>query len=367
MRSELYRTYENAARDYLTKLNALMQPPRQPTGNAMGVFEWPAEAFIRGAEEIVDISSGLLQLAQEYLISADPISREGIQSHFIDQATVELLLGIELLRISEEKNAVSSTAAICTTHSAALREAISAVERSSAAPVARGLPMTTSCRASDSATIDEAVSGLRLAVESTASSISRRVQDLGNDIAHDLVAGMQWTEVIEGASLSVEQISTIMESIQEAGAGKILLHVYRKMLALVGMEVAADAQIRIRDWLDQIRKADRIDVFAKLVDNLYKGEVLKKAINGIECSASSLDSLNKATDLIKALSDKFIFLIGRMRKLEDAIRLGKSITTPQFRLVTIALHVTLLSALVHTGRDYIENGLRGILRGTGFG
>jgi hypothetical protein len=66
--------------------------------------------------------------------------------------------------------------------------------------------------------------------------------------------------------------------------------------------------------------------------------------------------------LIKALSDRFIVLVGHIRKLEDAIRLGKSIEIPQFRLVTIAYQVALLSALVYIGQDYIAYGLTGILR-----
>jgi hypothetical protein len=95
--------------------------------------------------------------------------------------------------------------------------------------------------------------------------------------------------------------------------------------------------------------------------------IRRESVDGIQTSVVPPDSINKASDLIKVLSDKFIVLIGRMRKLEDAIRLGKSIDIPQFRLVTIAYQVALLSALVCTGQEYIANGLAGIPREKGIG
>jgi hypothetical protein len=110
-----------------------------------------------------------------------------------------------------------------------------------------------------------------------------------------------------------------------------------------------------------MKEADRIDLFNALVYKFYDVEALKTSVGAVERSAAQLDSINRCSDLIRAFSDKFTFLVDRMRKLEDAIRLGAQVEGPQFRLVTIALQVALLSALVYAGKDYVQQDLAGIL------
>ena len=362
------RTYEEAVRDYGAKLSALMQPaPELGGAAARESLDLPAEILTQRAAEIANSSSELLELAQRHLNSADPIIREGIRFHFIDQAAAELLLGIELLQTSEDKTAIPPTAAIRATHNAAFGEAINAVGKSSSAPIGQGIPVVASYRASESATMDEAFLELDLAVESAVSNISRRVQELGGDIAFDLVAGMQWAEVIQAASLTVEEVDGILKSLRKGIAENVLLHVYKKIVALLGTDIAEEARLTIREWLDQIKQSERIDVFNTLLESLYKADSPGKLTGRIQPSAVPLDSINRASDLIKALSDRFIVLIGHIRKLEDAIRLGKSIEIPQIRLMTIAYQVALLSAMVYIGQDYIAYGLTGILRENGIG
>jgi len=362
MKTIPYPAYEDAAREYLGKFNALTQPMQEPAGNAVrGVVDLPVELIFERAEEIADLSAGLFQLAQRYLASDDPDVREGIRYHLIVQAAAELLFVIDLLQISEGKNAVLSTAATKATHGAVLREAISAVETSLSVPVGQGLPTDASYRASECATIGEAALGLKLAVDSTATNICHRVQELGGDMAFELVTGTPGTELARGASLGVEEIRTLLESVGKGAAGRLLLAVYEKIAALLNAEVAADARLKIRGWLDKMKEADRIDLFNALVDKFYDVDALRKSAGAVERSAAQLDSINRSSDLIRAFSDKFTFLVGRMRKLEDAIRLGAQVESPQFRLVTIALQVALLSALVYVGKDYVHQDLAGIL------
>jgi ribosomal protein L12E/L44/L45/RPP1/RPP2 len=378
MRANPYPTYEDAAEDYLAKFRALIEPPEDmgPVSAAVrGAV--PAEALVQRAEEIAEISSSMILLAQSRLDSADPTIREGIRGHFIDQATVELLLGTELFQIAQEGIGTASTAAAQATHSAAFREAIGAVDRSSSAPVMQGIPLNASYRAMGSATIDEAASALKLAMTSTVSSIYHRIRDLGSDIAYDLVAGTQWTELLQGASLSGKEIAEVLGSIHRgagapsaragAAAERILLNVYEKTAALLGDDVETAARGKIREWLAEIKQADRIELFDALVENLLGVEGFKKSVaSRVVRPAAALESFHKASDLIKAFSDKFIVLTGRMRKLEDAIRLGKLIQVPQVLLTMTALQVTLLAALVYAGQDYIGKGLAAILQERGF-
>jgi len=377
MKPNPYPSYEDATREYLTKCRALMQQPQElNTTEARSALEFPAEILIRHAEDIADISSSMIRLAQNYLDSENPMVREGIRGHFVDQATVELLLGTGLLQIGKDDTGMQSTAAARATHGAALREAISAADKSSSAPVAQGLPTAESYRSTESATIEEAASELRLAVASTASSIARRVQELGRDIAFDLVAGSNWPEVTQGTSLSGSEIAGLLESIpKNAGtpfvraatsAAGILLNVCEKTIALLDKDVETAARRTIGEWLVPIKKADKIELFDAMIENLFGVERLKKSVKiGIDPSSAAVVSINKAADLLKAFSDKFIVLIGRMRKLEDAIRLGKLVRVPQLPAAITVLQVVLLAALVYAGHDYINKGLAGILRERG--
>ncbi len=368
MRANPHSTYEDAAREYRTKLRALIQLPQEVGPRSVpapGPVELPDEILIGRAEEIADISSGMIPLAQSYLNSADPVIREGICGHFIDQATVELLLATELVQIAVEETGKQSSAATRATHSAVLRESISAADKSLAVPVAHGLPTVESYRATESATIEEAASALKQAVASTTSSISRQVQELGRDIAFDLVVGTQWIEVSQAAVLSSEEIAKRLESVPGSPAPGILFGVHTRISALLSRETEIEARAKIREWLSQIKQVEKIELFDTLVEGLFEAEGLKKAVASmIEQHSKMPESVNKASDLIKALSDKFIVLTGRMRKLEEAIRLGKLLQVPQFLMTMTALQVALLTALVYAGRHYVKSGVGGILRRT---
>lgn len=372
-------TYEDAVREYLSKIHALMQMPQESDATAArdagAAF---AEILIRRADEIYGVATGMVPLAQNYLDSADPVIREGIHGQFIDQASVEWLLGTELLLIArEEQTSLSSTAAPRATHKAALLEAISAVEKSSCVPVAQGLPTDITYRALEEATSGEAAASLQQVVASTAGSISRRVQELGSDIAFDLVVGTPWAEVLQGSSLSRRDISGMLKSIPK-GAGshsaaamtaavKMLSAADAKIMALLNKEEEAGQRDKMKEWLDQIKQADKIELFHSLVEDLYGVAGLKKSLEGkLEAPSAAIESVNQASILIKALSDKFVVLIGRLRRLKDALRLGTLIQVPQLRLTGIAMQVALLIVIVYAGRDYIERRMAGVLRDAGF-
>jgi hypothetical protein len=345
-----YPSYEDAASEYRTKLHELAQLPES------GDIVDP-----RHAEEIADISSSLIERAQGYLDSADPAIREGIRGHFIDQATVELLLATELVRAA--RAGTQPSAARRATQNAALGEAISAAETSSAVPVAQGLPTDISLRAAESATIDEAASGLKLAVLSTVASISHRVEELGRDIAFDLVSGIEWTEVDRAAALDPAELEALMQSIPDPTAAKILRGVHRRITALLGDRDRA-ARGKILQCLAEIHQAGKSELFGVFLESLFETEEVKKNVSArMDRHGSSIESINKVSDLVKAYSDRFMVLAGRLRKLEDAIRLGKLVEVPPLLVSMTALRVEVLAALVYAGQDYIQRGVAGILQG----
>jgi hypothetical protein len=361
MGANSYPTYEDAARDYLAKLNALMQlPPGWVPGRDID-----ADGFISIAEEIADISSDMILRAGNYLSDSEPMIQDGISCHFIDQATAELLLETGLMQtVQEELTGIPPAAAIQATLSAALREAISAAEKSMAIPVAQGLVIGASYRITESSGAVEAASAFKLAFGCTAGTISHRVQELGSDITIDLVSGAEWTAVIRGASSrsgaenllnSVGKIDGPLASKAAFTAGKILLNVYRKVVALVNRNAETEARKKIGEWLEKIKQTGKVEIFGALVENLYGLDGLTRLIERNSGSpAAAPELINRASDLIRTYSDKFIVLTGRMRKLEDAIRLGKIAQLPQLLPTVIALQVELLAALVYAGYDYIN-------------
>jgi hypothetical protein len=322
--------------------------------------------FIELAGKIADVSSAMIAPAQKYQNDSNPLVQEGIFCHFIDQATIELLLEIGLLQIvQEEQTGIPSTAATQATHSTALLEAINAAERSMRLPLSQGLAVGASYRITDASNVTEAASSFQVAFGCTTNSISRRVQELGSDITMDLIAGTEWTTVVYGASSLQSPANNFLEAIDKNDgslasraafiAGKMLLNVYEKIMALTNQSIAKDMREKIGEWLEKIKQTEKLELFSLLVENLYGLDALIRSMErSLQDSANGIESINRASDLIRTYSDKFIVLTGKMRKLEDAIRLGKLIQLPQLMPTIIALQVELLSFLVHTGYDYIS-------------
>jgi len=332
-----------------------MQMPSEGTEAASALsVQLPNETMIRRAEDIAALSSVMIQLARDYLNSTDLMILDGIRSHFIDQAAVELLLGIELLQLSDETSGLPSTAETRATSGAALREAISAVEKSSSVPIAQGLPKNISYRSSEASTTDEAIAAFFQAAETAAGHISHRIQELGNDICFDIASGTERTEIIQWASLSTEEIGVILESMGKGPAGNLLLQSCRKII-LPGKDSSIHSKVIEHFQSDGMQPAE---IFTKLAEHFHDTKSLKKTIAAeIERSDATPDAINKASDLIKAFSDQLIVLISRMRKMEDAIRLAKKLEISKLKPVTISLQVALLSALLRTGQDYENNCL----------
>jgi hypothetical protein len=367
MEANLYSTYEDAAREYLDKLKGvtqLLQDALPMVPRSAGDVN--STRFIELAEEIADVSSAMIALTPKDQNDSNPLVQEGIFCHFIDQATIELLLEIGLLQIvQEEQTGIPSSAATQATHSAALLEAINAAEKSMTVPLSQGLAIGTSYRITDASNAAEAASSFQVAFGCTTKGIIRRVQELGSDITMDLIAGTEWTTVVYGASSLQSPANNFLEAINKNDgslassaafvAGKMLLNVYEKIIALAHQDIANEMREKIGEWLEKIKQTEKIELFSVLVENLYSLDALIGSMErSLQDSADVFESISRAADLLKTYSDKFIVLTGKMRKLEDAIRLGKTIQLPQLMPAIIALQAELLSSLVYAGYDYIN-------------
>jgi hypothetical protein len=367
MEANSYAKYEDAGQKYLERLNALMQLLQNPASMAFQNGDnVHASSYIELSDEIADISATMIGLALDYLKDPDIAVQEGLFCHFLDQATAELLMETELLQLlREEQTGIPPGAAIQATHSAALREAINSVEKSMAMPVRQGFAMGASYRIAEAASVAEASSSFQVAFGSTAGGISRRVQELGSDIAMDLIAGTEWTSVAQGAASLKSTAQNFLEGINRNDgslasraaytSGKLLLNVYEKIAALANGSMAMEMREKIGEWIQRIAQTGEIELFSDLVEKLYGLDALGRSIErSLQNCATDPESLNRASDAIKTCSDKFIVLTGRMRKFEDAIRLGKLVQLPQLLPTVIALQMQVLASLVFAGRDYIN-------------
>jgi hypothetical protein len=358
----VHQTYEEAARDYLAKFSELMQQPLDVNA-VTGQGEMPAVFLAQRAEEIAGVSTSMIGLARIYFTSANPAEREGVSGHFVDQASAELLLATEWMqRTGAQETDLPHAAAERATQNAALREAINAAEQATSIPVIQGLPASVSYRTTESATADEAAAELAATVMSAVGGISSRVQELGAEIAFDLVQRKECDEVDRGACLSDRDIAGFCADALNP-AGKLILTAHRKIAALSAEDGRAEVRHALPSWLHQIKRSNEIR---------FSDAVLQKACPhtsiepGIQQSGAALEIINETSDLIKSISDNFIVLAARMRKLEDAIRLSRRVKLPQWSLTMVALQVTLLAGLICTGRRYLRERVQGTLRDRGF-
>lgn len=364
-----YRSYEEAAQDYLARFRALREaPPAAAAVATRGAGEVAADTLIEQADQIADVSASMVPLARGYLEAPDPALREGISGQLLAQAAAELQVAIELLQIAEGEAAGPPAPATRAARGVALRDAIDGMEKAMAMPVSAGLVVPGMARRAAKAadTPEDAKKALQKAATVTAGAISQRVIEVGGDLAFNLVFKTEWTAVIQSAGMLSKDIAELLDRVKEGAsaliqravtaATKTVLNVYDKILALLGKDVENEARKRIKGWLDEIQKAGKIALFEQLVGKLYQVDALEAVLPGwLEKTTAKVDKINTTTTDVAALSDKFTVLVGRINTVGDVIGLAKFIQAqfPQVLVVVTALRVALLAVLVYAGYDYI--------------
>jgi hypothetical protein len=235
-------------------------------------------------------------------------------------------------------------------------------------PVSAGLATPAMLRSSSTVedTPQQAKQALQSATIVTAGAISQRVVEIGGDLAFNLVFKTEWTAVIQSAGLLSKDIARLLDQLKEGvgeliqraitTATKTVLNVFDKILALLGKDVENQARKQIQEWLGEIQKVGKIELFEQLVGKLYKKDKLEKALPGwMEKTTAEVDKINATSKDVSALSDKFNVLVGRINTVGDVIGLAKYIQTqfPQVLVISTALRVALLAVLVYAGYDYI--------------
>ncbi len=367
MSTKRYQSYEEAAADYLAQFNALLQVPTEvkgPVTRAAG--EVPAAALIERADAIANVSAGMIPLAKAQLEVADPTLREGISGQLIAQAAAEFQLAAELLQITEGEP-VAPAVVTRAARGAALQDAIRSLEKVMATPAAKGLaPAARVTRAAAApAEIESAKKALREAAVVGVNAITERVREMGEAIALDLITQTEWRAVIDGAAMVNKDIAQKLEALKQ-GAGalfrqavatavKTLLNVYDKIMALLGKDVEDKARKQIKEWLEKIKKEQKVDLLDEFVDHLYGIAAFEKALDGwLEKTLADADKVNRAASAVREVPAKFAVLAGYLGTAENAAVLAKRfLKFPQVLAVAAGIQVALLAVIVYSGYDYI--------------
>jgi hypothetical protein len=364
-----YRSYEEAAQDYLARFRALREAPPAPAEVVTrGAGEVAAETLIEQADQIADISASMAPLARGYLEAPAPALREGISGQLLAQAAAELQVATELLQIAAGETVEPQALVTRAARGASLREAIDGLEKAMSMPVSAGLATPGMARRAAFAadTPEEAKKALQQAATATAGAISQRVVEVGGDLAFNLVFTTSWPAVVQSAGLLGKDIANLLDSVKErasalirravTAAAKTLLNVFDKIMALLGKDIEDRARKQVKEWLEKIRQDGKIEVFEKLVGKLYQVDALNTALpDWLEKTTAEWDKINATTTDVMALSDKFTVLVGRIDKVGDVVGMGKFVQAlfPQVLVATTAIRVALLTALVYAGYDYI--------------
>jgi hypothetical protein len=366
MAARTYKTYEDAAQDYLAEFSGLMRAPKGPAeGTARGAAELPADHLIRGASRIADISSNMLIKAQPYLNSPNPSEREGISLHLLSQASAELQLATELLHVAAEgQGGTAPTMVSRAARGVSLGQAVSGLEQSMQHPVSAGLAAYIPARRAMTVAPGDAKQALQTSVGSATGAISQRVIAVGADIATDLVLQTQWSAVLDGAQLLHNGLAAKLDQVKQGAsaiveqavtaAEKTLLNVYDKILALLGKDIQDQARKQIQDWLTQIKQTGSASIFKDLVANLYQVSAFQQDLQGwMTTTTAPLDQIGQASAQVDSLAAKFDVLASQAGTLENVVGMAKMIKIPQVLLVVAALQVALLAVVVYAGYDYI--------------
>ena len=281
MAAPAYQNYEEAARDYLLKFEALRKvKPVKTAAVTRGAGDIPVDELINRADEIADISASMVPFSKGYLENKDPKVREGMSGQLLSQAAAELQVAAELLKIAEEKQ--TGQPALPTTRAArgvALLEAIKDLEESMANPVSEGLPVKfIVTRSALPTNLDEAKASLEQTAGTTAGAIAEQVIDKGGGLVLNLISNVNWGTVLASTGLISSNTAKLLEKIKE-GVGallsrlvnaviKTLINVYDKILALLGKEVTDQTRQQVQEWLKKIKAGGRIELFDPLVIGL---------------------------------------------------------------------------------------------------
>jgi hypothetical protein len=368
MSKKIYLSYEEATADYIAGFNDLLQDSAEIKGMvALVAGQVPDQELIERADAIANISADMIPLAKAQLEIAGPTLREGLTAQLAAQAAAEFQLAVELLQIAESEPDAPA-AVIGAARGAALQDAIQSLKYVMATPAAKGLMPLTHISRTDVAVpaeIESAKKALRETSIAGVDAITDRVRKQSEAIILDLITQTEWRAVIDGAAMLNKNVAEKLESLKQgvgalikkavSAAVKTLINAFDKIMALLGKDVEDEARKQIREWLEKIKKDQKINLLDALLDHLYGKADFEKALDGwLERTSADADKVSRTASEVREVPARFAVLAAYLDKAENVVVIAKRfLKFPQVLAVAAGIQVALLAVTVYSGYDYI--------------
>jgi hypothetical protein len=187
------------------------------------------------------------------------------------------------------------------------------------------------------------------------------------------------SEIVENAAAKINQkIKDILRA-----AVRLLLQVYDKVLALIGVDAEEMARKKVKDWVEELRsdhkkKGDEPKLADKLVKEVYAVDVINNEVAGwVKDGKAELEALYKATDAVEALSAGFEMKVERVKsflkllagipkatgaiaaaaaQIQPAWAPAIAAALPAIEALRGAVTLGLLGYTLFTGYDHVDSG-----------
>jgi hypothetical protein len=118
---------------------------------------------------------------------------------------------------------------------------------------------------------------------------------------------------------------------------------------LLGKDVKDAARKKIKEWLEAMTKERRVDLFEKLLTNLYRTEYLKQEYRAAARDHESVRGRAQPPERIGiGASDKFIVLRKPIGSLAEVIAFANLVKAPHFASIATGLRMALPTVLVYS-------------------
>ncbi len=371
--------YQQAVSDYAVELRGLFAIPKEAPraevtmrgsgGLAPDVLATRARQFVVSSQRVGGLTASLLAAAE-----LNP--REGAEIKLLAQAAAQVEVAQALLEAAAEQQTTTGGRTMRGGSTIMVQQSLNDLARVLEAPVGAGTGIvmkTTRDVFLPPKDLESARAALQTQVNSSVDYISRRAVQVGGLVLRDLLL-MDGATVLSGVALVSSDLAQTIDKFL-AGVGKaaidlatsavrLLLQAYDWIITLIGKDSESAARKQIGDWVDQLRaesrNGDSSGPFGMLVERIYVPTTIKDDVaKWTPASPAPLDKVNKASETVKGLADKYKAKTDQVEKLSKAIAFARKLpvlATPQGQALVAAVNIGLLGYVIYTGYDHVDSG-----------
>ncbi len=371
--------YQQAVADYTGQLRGLFAIPKEPARTEVtmrGSGGLSPELLANRAQQLVVSSQRVGALTAGLLDSSEINPREAAEIKLLAQATAEVEVAQALLETAAEQGRVTTGVTMRGGSTIMVQQSLNDLARVLEAPVDAGagiVSKTTREIILQPKDLESARAELQKHVNSSLDYIYRRACQVGGQVLRDLLL-MDVATVVSGVSLVSQDAAQAIDRLV-AGIGKaalslatsgvqLLLHAYDWVITLIGKDAESSARKQVGEWVDNLRaeskNGDSSGPFGLLIDRIYTPKTVKDEVaRWTPASTAPLDKVNKASETVKGLADKYKAKTDQVEKLSKAVAIARKLpmlAAPQAQALVAAVEIGLMGYVIYTGYDHVDSG-----------